>query len=571
CNFHKHNGKGILGKGPSENHVNTSYKRSFPIPADKSFGSRAYTPYYPKSKQFPTSHNSYYSMHLANGTFGGTIVKPSADIAKDTGIADSGCSRSMSGNGDKLDDFMDFDGGPVRFRGSNGMITGKGTIKTKNLDFENVLYVPELEPFNLISISQVCDQSHRVLFTRNECLVLSKDFPPPDPKLSSLQTQEQEGKDAAQRLGLAFPAEKSSSVSPASTPTTFVGNTPPVSPRPSVGHSSKSTGKKLASSSKTPIPAGRSISADKSISADRSIFASRDTNSADRHPSKLSWDTREVGLASWRFEFRRLVIQRLYWDTREVGLASWRIRWTTLLIFARSFLVDLNRVTWSDLGPEMTTSSANNSVFKGFFEKQKLSGPNFIDWYQQFRIVLSIEDKLNYLEQAIPPAPVAPEGASSDYERFSLLQAGRRQSVSSYVLKIKGYIDNLDHLGHPGIIGLVVSLIYIDLRKEYDGFVQNYNMHIMGKTVNELHAMLKLHEQTLPKNNALTLHAIQAGKVQKVNKHKKPQHQMAARGQNQGKRKNKLAYAPKPKIPSPPKREDPAKDSICHECGKIGH
>ncbi|GJT26752.1 zinc finger, CCHC-type containing protein [Tanacetum coccineum] len=46
---------------------------------------------------------------------------------------------------------------------------------------------------------------------------------------------------------------------------------------------------------------------------------------------------------------------------------------------------------------------------------------------------------------------------------------------------------------------------------------------------------------------------------------------MAARGQNQGKGKHKLAYAPKPKILPPPKREDPAKDSICHECGEIGH
>nr|GEY45626.1 hypothetical protein [Tanacetum cinerariifolium] len=38
-----------------------------------------------------------------------------------------------------------------------------------------------------------------------------------------------------------------------------------------------------------------------------------------------------------------------------------------------------------------------------------------------------------------------------------------------------------------------------------------------------------------------------------------------------GRGKNKLAYAPKPKIPPPPKREDPAKDSICHECGETGH
>nr|GFC55446.1 hypothetical protein [Tanacetum cinerariifolium] len=70
--------------------------------------------------------------------------------------------------------------------------------------------------------------------------------------------------------------------SPAITPTASAGNTPSVSLRPSAGRSSISTGKKLASSSKTPIPAGRSVSARKSISA------SRDTNSAYRHPSKLS-------------------------------------------------------------------------------------------------------------------------------------------------------------------------------------------------------------------------------------------------------------------------------------------
>nr|GEZ88100.1 putative ribonuclease H-like domain-containing protein [Tanacetum cinerariifolium] len=106
-------------------------------------------------------------------------------------------------------------------------------------------------------------------------------------ELSSFQNQEQEGNDAAQRLGLAFPthvvsneassipAEKSSSVSPASTPTASAGNTPPVSPRPLAGRSSKSTGKKLASSSKTSIPAGRSVFADKPIPAGRSVFADK--------------------------------------------------------------------------------------------------------------------------------------------------------------------------------------------------------------------------------------------------------------------------------------------------------
>nr|GFC00542.1 zinc finger, CCHC-type [Tanacetum cinerariifolium] len=191
-------------------------------------------------------------------------------------------------------------------------------------------------------------------------------------------------------------------------------------------------------------------------------------------------------------------------------------------------------------------------------------------------IVLSIEDKLNYLEQHIPPVPVAPTGQQVAPEilaahaawakgskeivglmlmtmepeiqrnleplhahemlkelktlfvqqaKHELFQTTRDfhscrqeegQSVSSHVLKMKGYIDNLERLGHPMTLGLAVSLILIGLRKEYDGFVQNYNMHGMGKTVNEFHAMLKLHEQTLPKSNATALNAIRAGKVQKV-------------------------------------------------------
>ncbi|GJW60523.1 hypothetical protein Tco_0109858 [Tanacetum coccineum] len=69
-----------------------------------------------------------------------------------------------------------------------------------------------------------------------------------------------------------------------------------------------------------------------------------------------------------------------------------------LAIFARSRLVDLIR---------MTTSVGNNSVFRSFFKKQKLTGSNFIDWYRQLRLVLSTEDKEKYLEQLIPAAPVA--------------------------------------------------------------------------------------------------------------------------------------------------------------------
>ncbi|GKA41925.1 ribonuclease H-like domain-containing protein [Tanacetum coccineum] len=57
---------------------------------------------------------------------------------KNKGIVDSGCSRHMTGNKAYLDEFQDFNGGPVAFGGSRGYITGKGKIKTGKLDFEDL-------------------------------------------------------------------------------------------------------------------------------------------------------------------------------------------------------------------------------------------------------------------------------------------------------------------------------------------------------------------------------------------------------------------------------------------------
>ncbi|GJW52402.1 putative ribonuclease H-like domain-containing protein [Tanacetum coccineum] len=99
---------------------------------------------------------------------------------RDLGIVDSGCSRSMTGNKEKLDDFVKIVGGTVTFGGGDGKITRKGTIRTSKLNFENVYYVEELQNFNLFSVSQICDTKNKVLFTDKECLVLSKEFQLPE-------------------------------------------------------------------------------------------------------------------------------------------------------------------------------------------------------------------------------------------------------------------------------------------------------------------------------------------------------------------------------------------------------
>ncbi|GJY10501.1 putative ribonuclease H-like domain-containing protein [Tanacetum coccineum] len=95
----------------------------------------------------------------------------------DQGVIDSGCSRHMTGNMSYLIDYEEIDGGYVAFGGNpkGGKITGKGTIKIGNLDFENVYFVRELK-FNLFSVSQMCDKKNSVLFNDTECIVLSPNF-----------------------------------------------------------------------------------------------------------------------------------------------------------------------------------------------------------------------------------------------------------------------------------------------------------------------------------------------------------------------------------------------------------
>ncbi|GJZ34710.1 putative ribonuclease H-like domain-containing protein [Tanacetum coccineum] len=105
-----------------------------------------------------------------------TKGNPQQDL-QEKGVIDSGCSRHMTGNMSYLTDFEEINGGYVAFGGNpkGGKITGRGTIKTGNLDFENVYFVRELK-FNLFSVSQMCDKKNSVLFNDTECIVLSPNF-----------------------------------------------------------------------------------------------------------------------------------------------------------------------------------------------------------------------------------------------------------------------------------------------------------------------------------------------------------------------------------------------------------
>ncbi|GKE34128.1 hypothetical protein Tco_1453450 [Tanacetum coccineum] len=109
-----------------------------------------------------------------------STARPSGNpdiLLQDHAVVDSGCSSHMTGNKAYLSDYEDYNGGFVAF-GSDpkgGTITGKGKIKTANLDFDDVYFVDELK-FNLFSVLQMCDKKNSVLFTETECLILSPSF-----------------------------------------------------------------------------------------------------------------------------------------------------------------------------------------------------------------------------------------------------------------------------------------------------------------------------------------------------------------------------------------------------------
>nr|GEY05665.1 putative ribonuclease H-like domain-containing protein [Tanacetum cinerariifolium] len=79
----------------------------------------------------------------------------------DKGYWDSGCSRHMTCNISYLSDYEPFDGGYVSFGQGGCKITGKGTIKTGKLEFENVYFVKDIKDFKLIDDTNVLQRTPR--------------------------------------------------------------------------------------------------------------------------------------------------------------------------------------------------------------------------------------------------------------------------------------------------------------------------------------------------------------------------------------------------------------------------
>ncbi|GJT65628.1 hypothetical protein Tco_1017108 [Tanacetum coccineum] len=126
-----------------------------------------------KSIYVNTAMRHYHTERLKAGNTARSYIEPvnvvrakrGKPLMDDKGFVDSGCSRHMTGNVAYLSYFKEFDRGYVTFGGGahGGRISGKGTLKTDSLDFEDVYFVNDLKnskksPFLVYLTLFFCDK-----------------------------------------------------------------------------------------------------------------------------------------------------------------------------------------------------------------------------------------------------------------------------------------------------------------------------------------------------------------------------------------------------------------------------
>ncbi|KAJ9536415.1 hypothetical protein OSB04_un000407 [Centaurea solstitialis] len=200
-----------------------------------------------------------------------------------------------------------------------------------------------------------------------------------------------------------------------------------------------------------------------------------------------------------------------------------------------------------------TVTNTNNLSLRSILEKDKLTGPNFLDWERNLQIVLRHERKWYVLEEPLGEAPPAnastairnahqkrsddlldvgclmlatmsPElqtglmntnaydmirqlrdmfQTQARTERYDATRAlnackmAKGTSVSAHVMKMKRLLDHLERLGHPVPLQLATDTILNSLSDDYKQFVMNFNMNNMERSIAELHSMLKTAEQSM--------------------------------------------------------------------------
>src|SRR3954462_8702211 len=178
-----------------------------------------------------------------------------------------------------------------------------------------------------------------------------------------------------------------------------------------------------------------------------------------------------------------------------------------------------------------------NFALKSILEKDKLNGTNFTIWYRNLRIVLKHDKKENVLEEPLPeePADNAIAASKNAYQKLKdesteiscLMMASKEPELqqqfedirafdmieslkgmfqvqarnerfkvwrslmdcklkegdplSPHIIKMMGYMQALDRLGHPLTPESATDTIPGSLPPSYNSFITNFHMHGMEK------------------------------------------------------------------------------------------
>jgi len=90
---------------------------------------------------------------------------------------DSGCSKHMTFDQKSLVNYVEKEEGFVAFGSDErgGKIMGKGRLSNGQVSFDDVFVVKGLN-YNLLSVSQVCDKTYKILFDDRNCYILKHEF-----------------------------------------------------------------------------------------------------------------------------------------------------------------------------------------------------------------------------------------------------------------------------------------------------------------------------------------------------------------------------------------------------------
>ena len=137
-----------------------------------------------------------------------------------------------------------------------------------------------------------------------------------------------------------------------------------------------------------------------------------------------------------------------------------------------------------------------------------------------------------------------PQARAERYEASNLFFSASMEehsSVAEHVVKMSGYVARLNSLGCQIPDDLATDRVLQSLPPSYKGFIMNYNMQGMNKTLQELFSMLKQAEVEIKKENLVLA-------VTKTTDFKKSGKKARGKGKSKGnKQVAATSEAPKPK------------------------